>query len=119
MVGTCGLHGLRVDCVLGVYGREREQPQTILVDVELDYDFAAAAASDEVGDAVDYDRVAAEVTALAVRRQFRLLESMAEETVAMLLDQLSAVQTVRIEIRKPQAVRAASWSFVRLERGRR
>jgi dihydroneopterin aldolase len=119
MVGTCGLHGLRVDCVLGVYSHEREQPQTILVDVELDYDFTAAAASDEVGEAVDYDRVAAAVTALAVRRQFRLLEAMAEEAAAMLLDQLGAVQTVRIEIRKPQAVPAAVCSFVRLERERR
>ncbi len=118
MIGTTGLERLQVECVVGVYDEERAQPQPVLFDIELDYDFEAAAGSDAVGDAVDYDRVAAEVAILAQRRKFTLIETMAEETAARLLACMDQVRTVRLEIRKPQAVPAAACSFVRVERGR-
>jgi len=118
MMGTTGLKGLRVDCIVGIYEHERQKTQSILVDVELDYDFAAAARSDAIRDAVDYDQVAAAIADLAARRGFRLIETMAEETAAMLLVRLPDVRTVRVEIRKPDAVPAALCSFVRVERTR-
>ena len=118
MMGTAGLKSLRVDCVVGIYEYERETNQPVIMDIELDYDFAAAAGSDAIGDAVDYDRVAAAVVDLVRRRQFQLIETMAEETAAMLLERLALVRTVRLEIRKPEAVPAAACSFVRVERAR-
>jgi len=118
MIGTTGLKGLQVDCVVGIYAHERQKTQPVVVDVELDYDFAAAAGSDAIGDTVDYNQVAAGITQLAQRRGFQLIETMAEETAAMLLERLAQVQTVRLEIRKPEAVPAAACSFVRVERKR-
>jgi len=118
MIGTAGLKSFQVDCIVGIYEHERRTPQTVIMDIDLDYDFAAAARSDAIGDAVDYDRVAASVTELVQRRAFQLIETMAEETAAMLLDRLAQVRTVRLEIRKPAAVPAASCSFVRVERTR-
>jgi dihydroneopterin aldolase len=118
MIGTTGLKGLQVDCVVGIYAHERQTTQPVVVDVELDYDFAAAVGSDAIGDAVDYDQVAAGITQLAQRRSFQLIETMAEETATMLLERLTQVQTVRLEIRKPEAVPAAACSFVRVERKR-
>jgi dihydroneopterin aldolase len=118
MIGTTGLHGLRVDCIVGIYEHERQVRQTVVVDIDLDYDVAAAVASDAIGDAVDYDGVARDVAALAERRRFQLLETMAEETAAMLLAGLPRVRRVRLEIRKPAAVPAAACAFVRMERTR-
>ena len=118
MIGTTGCKGVRIDCVVGVYKHEREQPQPIVIDIELDYDFAKAATSDAVRDAVDYDRVTAGVTELIQRRKFKLIETMAEETAEMLLGHHAAVTAVRLEIRKPNAIPAAKWSFARLERSR-
>lgn len=118
MIGTAGLQGLRVDCIVGIYDAERTTRQSLLVNVELDYDFAAAAASDAIGDTVDYDDVARAVTELAERRAFHLIETMAEETAAMLLARLPVLRRVRLEIRKPAAVPAASCAFVRVERMR-
>lgn len=118
MMTTTGLRGLRISCVVGVYPTERESPQAIVVDVELDYDASRAAVSDAVADAVDYDRVAHGLTTLIERRGFHLLETMAHETAEMLLTEHPPVQTVRLEIRKPGAVAAADCSFVRLERSR-
>jgi len=118
MIGTAGLKGLRVSCVVGIYEHERAMRQPIVLDIELDYDFAAAVGSDAIGDAVDYDHVAAAVTELAERRQFQLLETMAEEAATMLLGRSGAVHAVRIEIRKPAAVPAADCAFVRVARAR-
>lgn len=118
MIGTTGLKSLQVACIVGVYEQERAQPQPVIIDIELDYDFAAAAGSDAVDDAVDYDRVAAKVTGLLQRRAFRLIETMAEDTATMLFDCMDQVRTIRLEIRKPQAVPAAGSAFVRVERTR-
>ena len=119
MNGTAGLKSFQVDCIVGIYEHERQTSQTVIMDIDLDYDFAAAAASDAIGDAVDYDRVASGVTELVQRRAFQLIETMAEETAAMLLERLAQVRTVRVEIRKPAAVPAAACAFVRVERTRR
>lgn len=118
MIGTTGLKSLQIDCIVGVYEHERRTPQTVIMDIDLDYDFAAAAGSDAIGDAVDYDRVVSGVTELVRRRAFQLIETMAEETAAMLLARLAQVQAVRLEIRKPAAVPSAGCSFVRVERSR-
>ena len=119
MIGTTGCRGLRIDCVVGVYPHERGQTQPIVIDIELDYDFATAASSDTVSDAVDYDRVVQGVTELVQRRKFQLIETMAEETADLLLERHGSVTTLRLEIRKPNAIPNAECSFVRLERTRR
>ena len=118
MIGTTGLKSLQVDCIVGIYEHERQNPQTVIVDIELDYDFATAAGSDAIADALDYDGVASRITELLHRRAFQLIETMAEETAAMLLARLDRAQTVRLEIRKPSAVPAAAYAFVRVERTR-
>lgn len=118
MIATTGLKSFCIDCIVGVYAFEREKTQPIIMNIELDYDFSAAAASDAIGDAVDYDLVASGVTELLHTRQFVLLEAMAEETAALLFEQHAVVQTVRLEVRKPEAVPAAECSFVSLERKR-
>jgi dihydroneopterin aldolase len=118
MIGTTGLQGLRVECIVGIHPHERETPQPVLLDIELDYDFAAAAAAEAIGDAVDYTRAASLVTELAERRGFQLIETMAEEMASALLAQFPQVRRVLLEIRKPAAVAAATCAFVRVERTR-
>jgi len=118
VIGTAGLKGYRIDCIVGIYEHERQQPQPIVMDIEFDYDFAQARVSDHIGDAVDYDRVVEGVNALVSHRKFSLIETMAEEAAAMLLAEHPSLQTVRVEVRKPDAVPSAECSFVRLERTR-
>ena len=40
MIGTTGLQGLRVECIVGIHPHEREARQSVILDIELDYDFA-------------------------------------------------------------------------------
>ncbi len=118
MKGTIGLKDLRIECIVGIYPRERIEEQPLFLDVEVDQDFAAAAASEHVHDTVDYDQIAAALTDLARDRQYQLIETFAEDGAALILQRWTAVEAVRIEVRKPRAVPAAACSFVRLERSR-
>ncbi|MCB1282228.1 MAG: dihydroneopterin aldolase, partial [Salinibacterium sp.] len=43
MIGTISVEGLEIECIIGIHPEERDKPQVLLVDVELDRDFAAAA----------------------------------------------------------------------------
>lgn len=116
MIGTTGLKALRVDCIVGIYEHERRASQPVILDIEVDYDFAAAAASEAIADAVDYDHVVGAVRELLGRRQFQLIETMAMETAEMLFHRLPSVLRVRLKIGKPAAVPNAACSFVSLER---
>ena len=118
MIGTTGLHNLRIDCIVGIYEHERVQTQAVFLDLEIDYDFAPAALSDAIPDAVDYDGIVAMVKELIETRRFQLIETMAEAVAALLLDRVPVIQAVRLEIRKPAAVPAAASSFVRVARDR-
>jgi len=118
MIGTTGLHHLRVDCIVGIHPHEREATQSVFLDVELDSDLSQAAISDAIHDAIDYTAVATTITHLLQERKFQLLESMVEEVAAMLLAHDFRIAAVRVEIRKPDAVPEAADSFVRVARSR-
>jgi dihydroneopterin aldolase len=118
VIGTIGLRDLRINCIVGIYDHERAGDQELILDVEVDRDFAAAAASDHVSDTLDYDDIARALTDLARERQYQLIETFAEEAAALLLDTYPSVSRVMIEIRKPAAVKAAACSLVRVERHR-
>ncbi len=117
-IGTTGLKNLRIDSVIGVYSHERTDPQPLFVDVEVDYDFGPAAASDALADALDYDQIAAGLAQVAQEGRFELLEALAEASASFCLESFPPVTAVRLEIRKPRAVGAADASFVRIERRR-
>ena len=118
MRGVIGLSALRVECIIGIHPHEREAEQPVILDLEVEQDFAAAAASDDFSHTSDYAAMAEQLTELAQRRQFQLLETFAEEASVMLFESFSAITGLRLEIRKPKAVPAAAASFVRIERCR-
>lgn len=116
--GTTGLKNLRIDCIIGVYPHERTDSQPLFLDVEVDYDFAPAASTDDLSEALDYDGIATGLTSIAREGRFALLETFAEAAAAFCLETFPAITAVRLEIRKPRAVEAADASFVRIERKR-
>jgi dihydroneopterin aldolase len=118
MIGTVGLNDLRIDCVIGIYPDERTATQPIFVDVEVEYDFAAAARTEQIENALDYDRLARDLEHLAVERQYQLLETFAEEAASHCLRHFSAINMIRLAVRKPKAVQKAAAAFAKIERGR-
>jgi dihydroneopterin aldolase len=118
MIGSIGLEGLQIHCIVGIHPHERVDEQDLFVDICVETDFAAAAAADHVEHTIDYDRIAKELTRLAVERQFQLIETFAEEGAALLFSLFRSIGSVEMTIRKPAAVPAASCSFVHIQRDR-
>jgi dihydroneopterin aldolase len=94
----------RLECegYCGVTREERERPQKLAVDLELDFPTDRAAHADDLMKTIDYAAVADRVTALASRQRCRLLENLAERIVAMLFADFP-VERVRIWLRKLHA----------------
>jgi len=116
--GTIIVKDLRVTCIVGILPDERENEQDILVDVEMDHDFEAAARSEDVSTTVDYAEVSEVLTEWIRVRRFQLIETMAVLGCDLILDRWAGVSRVKIAVKKPDAVAAALHTAVVFEKER-
>ena len=106
-------------CRLGVYEWEQAKPQTVWVDLELAIDASKAATRDDVRDAVDYSALVGAVTRRAQRRSYRLLETVAEDVAALILQQFRTPQVlVRVTKKALPGIGSAAVEIVRRYTGR-
>ena len=110
------LHGLKVDCVIGVWEWEQRITQTITIDLDMGADIAKAAHSDDLDDTLSYKAVSKRVKAFVQESRFNLVETMAERVAAILLDEFE-ISWCRVRINKKGAVRGARDVGVVIERG--
>ncbi len=115
---TLFLHDLRIETIIGIYDWERTTRQTVAVDLEMGWDIARAAASDDIADTLDYKAVAKRLIAFVEASQFQLVETLAERIAAIVREEF-AVPWVRVTLHKPGAVRGSRDVGVIVERGER
>ncbi len=109
---------LRAATVIGVYDWERSVRQIVVLDLELAADNRRAAASDRVGDALDYAALSARVLAYIEESEFQLIETLAEQVAALVMAEFG-VPWLRLRLAKPGAVAQARDVGVLIERGER
>ena len=102
--------------IIGVNDWEREKPQEILINLVLFADLAAAGASDNVADSVNYRTVAKKALAWAESAQRFTVEALAADLARLCLEE-PGVRRVRVRVEKPGAVRFARSVGVEIERG--
>ena len=85
---------------LGVPAWERVLPQTILLDISMDYDLAAAGKSDAIADTIDYGAVIARLNDSLQASQFQLVEALAEHVCQIILKEFGA-KLVKVKVAKP------------------
>ncbi len=98
------LRDLRVLARVGVPEAERATPQPLVLDVDLAVDLAAAGASDDVADTVDYGAVAEAVVAAVAAGPVALLErvgALAAEAALALDDRVGAATVTVTKVRPP------------------
>lgn len=86
---------------VGVPDAERAQPQRLLLTVELESDFSAAANSDSIADTIDYFDVTRRLLKLGEGRDWKLIEKLAADIADFVLFEF-----------KPQAVTVAVKKFI-------
>ena len=93
------LHGLKADTLIGVYDWEREQQQTLLIDLDIGV-AEKSAVSDHIDDTIHYGDVCEAVRRSLKEQSFLLLEALAEHIAELLLEDFDALW-VRVRVVKP------------------
>jgi 7,8-dihydroneopterin aldolase/epimerase/oxygenase len=116
MMDIIYIRELKVDALIGVYDWERLVRQSLLLNIEMGVDISAAAATDNIVDALDYSAVAARITSTIANSHFKLIETLAEQCASIILDEFQA-KWLRLSLSKPGAVANAKDVGVIIERG--
>jgi D-erythro-7,8-dihydroneopterin triphosphate epimerase len=113
------IRDLTLRCVVGVYPEERREKQDVLINIVLECDHSAAAASDRLVDAVDYKGVKKEVIDLVENSDFHLIETLADR-IAWICLRNPKVEKASVTVDKPAALRFARSVAVEItkERGK-
>lgn len=93
------LHGMKAETLIGVYDWERTQIQTLIIDLDIAMP-KHAADEDDIAQTIHYGDVCQRLRSELKQRDFLLLESLAEYTAALILDEFNAAW-VRVNIVKP------------------
>lgn len=112
------IEGLKVDAVIGIYDWEKKTRQPLLFDIEMAWDNRLPAQTDDIRFALDYEAVSNQVTALVKRKPYELIERVAEECAAMIMDTFK-VSWIKLRVNKPTALKHAQTVAVQIERGSR
>ncbi|MBW8864479.1 MAG: dihydroneopterin aldolase [Verrucomicrobia bacterium] len=90
---------------VGVPDTERARPQRLLLTVELESDFTAAARSDSIADTIDYFAVTQRLLKFGEGREWKLIEKLATDIASTVLKEFKP-KAVSVEVKKfiiPQA----------------
>jgi dihydroneopterin aldolase/D-erythro-7,8-dihydroneopterin triphosphate epimerase len=109
------IEDLHVRAIIGVNPEERENRQDVMLTVRLEADLRPASRSDTIEDAVNYRTITKSIIAFVEESSFQLVETLAEE-VAQLCLRDRRVERVRVQLRKPGALRFARTVGVCIER---
>jgi 7,8-dihydroneopterin aldolase/epimerase/oxygenase len=115
---TVFIEDLRIETVIGIYDWERKIRQTVALDLEMAFDNTVPAASDVIGDTLDYKRVSKRLIAFVGDSRFELVETLAERCAEIVMREFG-VPWLRLKLSKPGAVTGAKAVGVVIERGRR
>lgn len=116
MIGIIGFENHKINCIIGVNDHERYHEQDIYVDLKVAVDFAKCAASDALGDTLDYTFVAKLCTEMAQKGKYHLLETYAYEIIQKLIKSFG-VQGAWIRVKKLHAIESAQLTLVELKHG--
>jgi dihydroneopterin aldolase len=115
--GKISIVDLEVFYRVGVPDAERDKPQRLLLTVEMESDFSAAAKSDSIADTIDYFAVSQRLLKFGEDREWKLIEKLAADICEMILSEFKP-QSVSVEVKKfviPQA-KYVSVSFTKKRR---
>ncbi|MDF0645913.1 MAG: dihydroneopterin aldolase [Nitrospira sp.] len=119
MVGKIVIERLEFQGRCGVTSEERDRPQPLAVDLELDCDTTSAAASEDLADTIDYAKVLERVETIGATGDCALLESLAERLLAMLFTEFP-IERARLWLRKlaPPVAQTTASVGLRIDRVR-
>lgn len=96
---------LEVSMHVGVPDEERAKPQRLLLTIDMEFDFAAAALNDDITHTIDYFAVAQRLLKFGEGRSWKLIEKLATDIAELVVVEFQPT-AVTVEVKKfpvPQA----------------
>jgi len=115
-MATVFVRDLRFSTIVGCWDWERQVPQEVSIDLEMEWDIDSAAATDELSQALDYKAVSDRVVEFVRAGQFELVEAAAQQTADMLIAEFG-IPRLQLTFTKPRAVSRAAAVGVTVIRG--
>ena len=109
------IRDLTVTAIIGTLPHERHNAQTIIFNIELGLDLAAAGHSDALDDTVNYQEIEQRIKKMAETGHFFLLEKMAE-TAAEICLSYAMIEQVKVTLDKPAALADSNSVAIVIER---
>ena len=117
MADQIHIKDLLLRTVIGINAEERRDRQDVLINITLTADLCPAGHSDNIEDAVNYRSITKQIIQLVEGSQFYLVEKLAAEIAAVCLAD-PRVESARVTVEKPGALRFARSVGVTVERNR-
>ncbi len=112
------IKNLRLRGIIGIHPDERVKEQEIVINVIMFADTRAAAVSDDIADAVNYETIARQITRYVETAKNHLVEKLAANVAHLVLAECEPVKKVRVRVEKPEALPSAQAVGVEIERTR-
>lgn len=94
------LSEVKLQTHLGVPDWEKQIPQTIVLDIEIDLPNSASCQTDAIADTIDYGAVVRRLRETLAEKRFNLVEALAENCCQLILKEFNAPR-VAIKVAKP------------------
>ena len=114
---TIFINELKVETKLGVPAWERMVAQTIILDIEIDYDLSKAGKSDAIADTIDYGAVVSRICETLHDNSFQLVEALAEHICQLILKEFKA-ENVKVNVAKPAILPGLKALGTKIERSK-
>lgn len=95
------MNGMQFFGYHGVFAEENKLGQRFRVDLELCFPLQPAGQSDDLQDTVNYAEVYEKVRELVEEKTFQLIETVAEQIAAQVLQGFSMIEEVTVRVHKP------------------
>ncbi|MFK8031295.1 MAG: dihydroneopterin triphosphate 2'-epimerase [Gammaproteobacteria bacterium] len=113
-VATINITNLRLRTFIGFNPDERSKKQDVVLNIQISYSISEAALEDSVEHALNYKTITKSVIRHVEDGQFLLLEKLVADVLS-LCSEHESVQTARVTIDKPHALRFADSVSLSLE----
>ena len=100
------IKNLRLRTVVGTKEWEREAPQDVIINVEMEFDGSTVAHTDRLQDTIDYKAVKRRIIDVVEGSSFYLLDKLANRVLETVMEE-EIVQRATVEVDKPHALRFA------------
>ena len=96
-----------IEEIIGFYKREKEKKQKIIFNIVLDIDQRSLPDEKNIKSIVDYEKITNKLENLTKSKKYNFLESLAEDSFKEIFED-KRINSIKIKIEKPEAIKNAS-----------